>query len=243
MFYLCSFYDFHLKKSGLRDLRTSKTPEASISVALTRDVKLFERIAPSTYCVRAPYVKDPADGEAILAEARKKIKAFENGLAGPEDVNDLEKDEDFECDIDEDPEVDDLATLPSASKSADLGEANGLSGKGGEIMFSDVKANVKSEVEKEVSSPPTSSMKTIVPQCHSEQGKDAAVSCMDNKNAVVEDIKQGKSWVLGLTEGDYCHLSVQERLEALVALVGIANEGNSIRASLEVKSGFHFISF
>ncbi|XP_013585499.1 PREDICTED: uncharacterized protein LOC106294486 isoform X2 [Brassica oleracea var. oleracea] len=222
-----------IQKSGLRDLRTSKTPEASISVALTRDVKLFERIAPSTYCVRAPYVKDPADGEAILAEARKKIKAFENGLAGPEDVNDLEKDEDFECDIDEDPEVDDLATLPSASKSADLGEANGLSGKGGEIMFSDVKANVKSEVEKEVSSPPTSSMKTIVPQCHSEQGKDAAVSCMDNKNAVVEDIKQGKSWVLGLTEGDYCHLSVQERLEALVALVGIANEGNSIRASLE----------
>ncbi|KAG2269775.1 hypothetical protein Bca52824_064330 [Brassica carinata] len=212
-----------IQKSGLRDLRTSKTPEASISVALTRDVKLFERIAPSTYCVRAPYVKDPADGEAILAEARKKIKAFENGLAGPEDVNDLEKDEDFECDIDEDPEVDDLATLPSASKSADLGE----------IMFSDVKANVKSEVEKEVSSPPTSSMKTIVPQCHSEQGKDAAVSCMDNKNAVVEDIKQGKSWVLGLTEGDYCHLSVQERLEALVALVGIANEGNSIRASLE----------
>ncbi|XP_048614667.1 homeobox-DDT domain protein RLT1 isoform X2 [Brassica napus] len=222
-----------IQKSGLRDLRTSKTPEASISVALTRDVKLFERIAPSTYCVRAPYVKDPADGEAILSEARKKIKAFENGLAGPEDVNDLEKDEDFECDIDEDPEVDDLATLPSASKSADLGEANGLSGKGGEIMFSDVKANVKSEVEKEVSSPPTSSMKTIVPQCHSEQGKDAAVSCMDNKNAVVEDIKQGKSWVLGLTEGDYCHLSVKERLEALVALVGIANEGNSIRANLE----------
>ncbi|CAN7093885.1 unnamed protein product [Brassica rapa subsp. narinosa] len=222
-----------IQKSGLRDLRTSKTPEASISVALTRDVKLFERIAPSTYCVRAPYVKDPADGEAILAEARKKIKAFENGLAGPEDVNDLEKDEDFECDIDEDPEVDDLAALPSASKNADLGEANGLSEKGGEMMFSDVKADVKSEVEKGVSSPPTSSMKTIVPQCHNEQGKDIAVSCVDNKNAVVEDIKQGRSWVLGLTEGDYSHLSVEERLEALVALVGIANEGNSIRASLE----------
>ena len=188
-------------------------------------------------------MKDPADGDAILAEARKKIKAFENGLTGPEDLNDLERDEDFECDIDEDPEVDDLAALPSASKNADLGEANGLSEKGGEMMFSDVKADVKSEVEKGVSSPPTSSMKTIVPQCHNEQGKDIAVSCVDNKNAVVEDIKQGRSWVLGLTEGDYSHLSVEERLEALVALVGIANEGNSIRASLEVKSGFHFINF
>ncbi|KAL0795691.1 hypothetical protein Bca101_067068 [Brassica carinata] len=222
-----------IQKSGLRDLRTSKTPEASISVALTRDVKLFERIAPSTYCVRAPYVKDPADGETILAEARKKIKAFESGLAGPDDVNDLEKDEDFECDIDEDPEVDDLATLPSASKNADLGEANGLSGKGAEVMFSDVKADVKSEVEKGVSSPPTSSIKSSVPQCHSEQRKDTAVCSVDDKNAVVGDSNQGQSWVRGLTEGDYCHLSVEERLEALVALVGIANEGNSIRASLE----------
>ncbi|KAJ0257954.1 Homeobox-DDT domain protein RLT1 [Hirschfeldia incana] len=223
-----------IQKSGLRDLRTSKTPEASISVALTRDVKLFERIAPSTYCVRAPYVKDPADGEAILAEARKKIRAFENGLAGPDDVNDLEKDEDFECDIDEDPEVDDLATpLPSASKNADLGEANGLSGKGDEVLFSDVKTDVKSEIEKEVFSPPTSSMKSIVPQCHSDQRKDTALYSVDNTNAVVGESNQGRSWVLGLTEGDYCHLSVEERLEALVVLVGIANEGNSIRASLE----------
>ncbi|KAF8096574.1 hypothetical protein N665_0306s0029 [Sinapis alba] len=222
-----------IQKSGLRDLRTSKTPEASISVALTRDVKLFERIAPSTYCVRAPYVKDPADGEAILAEARKKIRAFENGFVGPEDVNDLEKDEDFECDIDEDPEVDDLATLPSASKDADLGEANGLSGKGGEIMFSDVKADMKSGVEKGVSSPPTSSIKSIIPQCHTEQRKDTALCSVDNKNAVVGDSNQGQSWILGLAEGDYCHLRVEERLEALVALVGIANEGNSIRASLE----------
>ncbi|CAF1709612.1 hypothetical protein HID58_056118 [Brassica napus] len=191
-----------IQKSGLRDLSTSKTPEASISVALTRDVKLFERIAPCTYCVRAPYVKDPADGEAILADARKKIRAFENGLTGPEDLNDLERDEDFECDVDEDPEVDDLATPARAS--------NGLSGKREDAMFCDVKS--------------------IVPQHHS---KDSAVSCVDDNNDVVEDSNQGQSWIQGLTEGDYCHLSVEERLEALVALVGIVNEGNSLRASLE----------
>ncbi|EOA36032.1 hypothetical protein CARUB_v10008083mg [Capsella rubella] len=217
-----------IQKSGLRDLTTSKTPEASISVALTRDVKLFERIAPSTYCVRAPYVKDPADGEAILADARKKIRAFENGFTGPEDVNDLERDEDFEIDIDEDPEVDDIATLASASKSADLGEENVLSGKGGDTMFCDVKADVKSEIEKEYSSPPPSSMKSIVP-LHSERLKDTAVGCVD----MVDESNQGQSWIQGLTEGDYCHLSVEERLNALVALVSIANEGNSIRAGLE----------
>ncbi|CAE5958735.1 unnamed protein product [Arabidopsis arenosa] len=218
-----------IQKSGLRDLTTSKTPEASISVALTRDVKLFERIAPSTYCVRAPYVKDPADGEAILADARKKIRAFENGFTGPEDVNDLERDEEFEIDIDEDPEVDDLATLASASKSAVLGEANVLSGKGGDTMFCDVKADVKSELEKEFPSPPPSSMKSIVPQ-HSERFKDSVVGCVDT---MVDESNQGQSWIQGLTEGDYCHLSVEERLNALVALVGIANEGNSIRAGLE----------
>lgn len=225
-----------LKKSGLRDLSTSKTPEASISVALTRDAKLFERIAPCTYCVRAPYVKDPADGEAILAEARKKIRAFENGLTGPEDLNDLERDEDFECDVDEEPEVDDLVTLASASNGNDLGVANGLSGKGGDDMSCDVKADVNNEAEKEFS-PPPSSIKSIVPQYHS---KDSAVSCVDDTNAVVEDSNQGQSWIQGLTEGDYCHLSVEERLEALVALVSIVNEGNSLRASLEVQSWFLF---
>ncbi|CAA0250846.1 unnamed protein product [Arabidopsis thaliana] len=218
-----------IQKSGLRDLTTSKTPEASISVALTRDVKLFERIAPSTYCVRAPYVKDPKDGEAILADARKKIRAFENGFTGPEDVNDLERDEDFEIDIDEDPEVDDLATLASASKSAVLGEANVLSGKGVDTMFCDVKADVKSELEKEFSSPPPSTMKSIVPQ-HSERHKNTVVGGVD---AVIDESNQGQSWIQGLTEGDYCHLSVEERVNALVALVGIANEGNSIRTGLE----------
>ncbi|CAA7015765.1 unnamed protein product [Microthlaspi erraticum] len=223
-----------IQKSGLRDLTTSKTPEASISVALTRDVKLFERIAPSTYCVRAPYVKDPEDGEAILADARKKIRAFENGFVGPEDVSDLlERDEDFEGEIDEDPEVDDIVALASASKSADLGEANILSGKEGDTMLCDVKADVKIEIEKEASTPPPSSMKSIVPQCHSERDKDTTVCCVDNKNAVVDESNQGQSWVQGLTEGDYCHLSVEERLNALVALVGIANEGNSVRAALE----------
>ncbi|CAN8291009.1 unnamed protein product [Cochlearia groenlandica] len=218
-----------IQKYGLRDLTTSKTPEATISVALNRDVKLFERIAPSTYCVRAPYAKDHADGEAILADARKKIRAFENGLTGPEEVNDLEINEDFECDIDEGPEVDDLAPLARA----DLGEANVLSEKGGDNVLCDAKAVVDTDIENGVSSLPPSSMKSIASQCHSEQHKDTLVCCVDNKNDVIDESNQGQSWIQGLTEGDYCHLSVEERLAALVALVGIANEGNSIRVCLE----------
>jgi hypothetical protein len=80
-----------IQKSGLRDLTTSKTPGASISVALTRDAKLFERKAPSTYRVRAAYMKDPADVEAILSADRKKIQIFENGFLAEEDAEDVEK--------------------------------------------------------------------------------------------------------------------------------------------------------
>jgi hypothetical protein len=36
-----------IQKSDLRDLSTSKTPEASIVVALSRDANLFERVTPS----------------------------------------------------------------------------------------------------------------------------------------------------------------------------------------------------
>ncbi|XP_010540467.1 PREDICTED: homeobox-DDT domain protein RLT1-like [Tarenaya hassleriana] len=209
-----------IQESGLRDLTTSKTPEASISVALTRDIKLFERIAPSTYCVRAPYRKDPVDAEAILIEARKKIRAFENGSTGVEDV---ERDEGSEGVADEDPEVDDISVTPAnASKNADdLGEENVLSANGKDDMICGVKADIKNGIKKDLSCLPSSSVKNDVVQ-----------TCLDNKNVEVE-INQAHSWIQGLTEGDYCHLSVEERLDALVALIGIANEGNSIRAVLE----------
>ena len=38
-----------IQRSGLRDLRSSKTPEASLAGALARDV-IFCRVAPSTFC-------------------------------------------------------------------------------------------------------------------------------------------------------------------------------------------------
>jgi hypothetical protein len=56
----------------------------------------------------------------------------------------------------------------------------------------------------------------------------------DAKDTEIDESNQGESWVQGLAEGDYCDLSVDERLNALVALIGVATEGNSIRAILEV---------
>ncbi|KAI4368150.1 hypothetical protein MLD38_016739 [Melastoma candidum] len=233
-----------IQKSGLRDLTTSKTPEASISVALTRDVKLFERIAPSTYRVRASYRKDPADAESILSEARKKIKMFENGILEGEDgdagdvaeemerEDDGGRDEESEGDIDEDLQVDDMATISNSNHDADHS----------------VQLNFILEPEKEFSP-------NHIQNLQNEDEENLTTSCLHDFNDPIVAAEQvaasddggeidegstgtgerrsGESWVCGLTEGDYSHLSVQERLTALVALIGIANEGNSIRSVLE----------
>ncbi|CAL5424268.1 unnamed protein product [Camellia sinensis] len=56
---------------------------------------------------------------------------------------------------------------------------------------------------------------------------------LDQEDTVIDESNSGEPWVQGLMEGEYSDLSVEERLSAVVALIGIANEGNSIRIILE----------
>ncbi|GAU32463.1 hypothetical protein TSUD_64130 [Trifolium subterraneum] len=221
-----------IQKSGLRDLTTSKTPEASISVALTRDAKLFERVAPSTYCVRAAFRKDPADAESILSEARKKIQIFENGFLAEEDADDGEREE-SESEVDEDPEVDDLVNPSSVNKTSE--HCNDFSSSGKENLGHD--AELKDEFDKDLPCYPDNGSKSADrPRAVSGQ----PVACenlnarnLGEDNMEIDESKSGESWIQGLTEGEYSDLSVEERLNALVVLVGVANEGNSIRVVLE----------
>ena len=253
LFYLfvCHLLSF-CKKSGLRDLTTSKTPEASISVALTRDTKLFERIAPSTYRVRSAYRKDPIDADAILSAARKKVQIFENRILAAEYVDEIERDdveevgrdEDSDCDdVDEDPEVDDIATPAIAKKSPDqYNEVTPFSQNGQENLCNDVALNVQNEFDKDVSTFPVSAPKEADgPSASSKpciSGVEVSTSNPDQDNMEIDESRAGESWVQGLTEGDYSDLSVEERLNSLVSLIGIANEGNSIRVVLEVSISF-----
>ncbi|XVF87431.1 hypothetical protein PTKIN_Ptkin18bG0119600 [Pterospermum kingtungense] len=232
-----------IQKSGLRDLTTSKTPEASISVALTRDAKLFERVAPSTYCLRPAYRKDPADAESILAAARKKIRQFENGFLGGEDADEIERDEverdeDSECDVDEDPEVDDIATPSNANKDAEYPKDELNTTLGSDKVRASIEdvLNVPGEFDKDFPSFPSNAVNDANGPSNTGQyvaGEEIGAENPDQKNIEIDESKSGESWVQGLSEGDYSHLSVEERLNALVALIGIANEGNSIRAVLE----------
>lgn len=240
-----------IQRSGLRDLTTSKTPEASIAAALSRDTKLFERTAPSTYCVRAPYRKDPADGEVILSEAREKIQVFKNGYFDGEEADDVErddaeKDEDSESDVGEDPGVDDIGIEPKLNEDVLLSSEpdrmveKSLSGS----MISHNEAMKTSqggfgESASHLASMESGSLKELkmtgsfVEQPSDIVGIHKGVAVPAQEDTVIDESNSGEPWVQGLTEGEYSDLSVEERLQALVALIGVANEGNSIRIVLE----------
>ncbi|EPS59671.1 hypothetical protein M569_15134, partial [Genlisea aurea] len=183
-----------IQRSGLRDLTTSKTPEASISAALSRDTKLFERTAPSTYCVRSPYRKDPSDAEAIIATAREKIRLYQTGNAD-EEVEDVEKD-----DVDSESDDPDVLGVQKRREAFDSRETRSISRHASDSSLCDGKHGAVKE-----------STTGVDDKCDSA----------------------GEVWIRALTEGDYRELAVEERLDALVSLIGIANEGNTIRVSLE----------
>lgn len=236
-----------IQRSGLRDLTTSKTPEASISAALSRDTKLFERIAPSTYCVRSPHRKDPDDAEAILSAARERIRVFQNGNVDEEEADvekdDLERDQDYESDIGEEPDVDDLdalAKVKEASHSRKTSRLEGVSQYGNDNSFSVLMetpvgplGNLEGSSTLTQSVDEMKSNGTMGVPCVDVTGVNSQVSVSDHEDNVVDECGLGEPWVQGLTEGEYADLSTEERLNALVALIGVANEGNAIRVALE----------
>ncbi|XP_057450626.1 homeobox-DDT domain protein RLT2-like isoform X3 [Lotus japonicus] len=228
-----------IQKSGLRDLTTSKTPEASISAALSRDTKLFERTAPSTYCVRPAYRKDPADSVAIYSAARERIRIFKSGFMDAEDVDDGEKDEDSESDVAEDPEIDDLET--ETDKKKEVSNSLGFSENtviesrkdNGEVLQTTdawpdkVDEGLAPVVAEGLNKHKIVSTSSKIAVCSN------AVTISDIDGEDVDDSIPGEPWVQGLMEGEYSDLSVEERLQAFVALIGVATEGNSIRVALE----------
>ncbi|KAL2640670.1 hypothetical protein AAZV13_06G245200 [Glycine max] len=228
-----------IQKSGLRDLTTSKTPEASISAALSRDTKLFERTAPSTYCVRPAYRKDPADSEAIYSGARERIRMFKSGFVEAEAADNGERDEDSESDMEEDPEIDDLGTETNAKK-----ESSNYEGFNADSEMRNRKDSVEVLQTHDTSLEKVGEdLASIVAKDFNEH-KDVSTSsgiavCNNDvvdpnvKGIAVDESIPGEPWIQGLTEGEYSDLSVVERLHALVALIGVATEGNSIRVVLE----------
>ncbi|XP_057948992.1 homeobox-DDT domain protein RLT1-like isoform X3 [Malania oleifera] len=228
-----------IQKSGLRDLKMSKAPEASIAAALSRDAKLFERIAPSTYCVRSPFRKDSADAESILSAAREKLQTLENVFLAGEDAEIFGRDEDSDCDVAELSEVEDLGTPLITIKNADHYDEVGTcseTGKGNFDFNDSVNLHNGFYAAGKDYSPSLLSCSRNADDTmiyHFATGEDTSASKPDSEGIEIDESKSYEPWVLGLTEGEYSDLSVDERLNALVALVSLVNEGNSVRTVLE----------
>ncbi|KAK6134925.1 hypothetical protein DH2020_031345 [Rehmannia glutinosa] len=201
-----------IQRSGLRDLTTSKTPEASISAALSRDTKLFERTAPSTYCVRSPYRKDIANVRKFSGKQGRKSG-----------------------DVADDPDVDDLDAVAKLKEASRCSETS---------RFEDVSQYVKENSCSELMETPldalgnSKSSSTLSQSVDGIKSKGATginpqIAIHDLENIVTDECGFGEPWIEGLTEGEYADLSTEERLNALVALIGVANEGNAVRIALE----------
>lgn len=208
--------------------------------------------------MRSPFRKDPADAETLLSSAREKIRAFKIGFVDEVEADvdgieadDVEKDEDSESDIAEDPEIDDLGTELTPTEDANppydrsscipkVGSDNGS--RDLHSCLDDKTPNGLTYAGDVLSSPHLESYKEMDDNgCFVEESMDVGGSCQEGNNTDHEDTDidescPGEPWVLGLMEGEYSNLSVEERLNALVALIGVATEGNTIRLVLEVGS-------
>lgn len=190
--------------------------------------------------MRTPYRKDPADAEAILSAARERIRIFKNEVTEEEDgdVDDAERDEDSDSDVADDPEVDDTGTDLDPKKEAyqEVENDNAKTPLGhvrGSIAVIEAPREGLSYLHSE----------NLNEAKHTAASSDysavAAGVCnvslfLYPEDADIDESNPGEPWVQGLMEGEYSDLCVEERLNALVALIGVAIEGNSIRLTLEV---------
>lgn len=202
---------------------------------MSRDTKLFERTAPSTYCVRPAYRKDPDDSEAIFSAARERIRVFKSGFVDTEEADDGERDEESESDVAEDPEVDALGAETTNTKQE---------GPNSEEFNATTVMRIIKDTSKVLQTPDAFHQKvdgglaSIVADGFNAR-KDVSASsetavCCNLEGMDIDESIPGEPWVQGLMEGEYSDLSVEERLNALVALIGVAIEGSSLRVVLEV---------
>lgn len=120
----------------------SRIFEVLVVVVLFCDIKLFERVVFFMYCVCFFYRKDVGDVEIIFVEVRERICMFKSGVMDVEDVDEVEREEDFESDVGDELEVD----LNFKKEDFDVLEEIGKLIGGVEFLLENGKLKIESEV-------------------------------------------------------------------------------------------------
>lgn len=173
--------------------------------------------------MRTAFRKDPADGETIFSTARERIRIFKNGFVDAEEPEDGEREDDSEIDMAEDPEVDDLGTETNNKEIPNL-----LKSSSNTVVK--IREHTDEIVRTDGGHGKMNEGLTSIELTGSSNG----LGTPDMEDASIDGSNPGEPWVEGLMEGEYSNLCVEERLNALVSLIGVATEGNSIRVVLEV---------
>ncbi|GFS34792.1 homeobox-1 [Actinidia rufa] len=244
----------------ISNLRNGAAAENAVAIMQERGFsnpsRSRHRVTPGTVKFAAFHVLslEGSEGLTILEVAERiqgKIQIFKNGYLYGEDAedvehDDVERDEDSESDVAEDPEADDLGTEMKPNSETPC-EANRFLAK---TYPGDVKEASCDEVMRTPQVGPKNlagssplmqsegykgvkSTSTSVDQFIDVARISNEAANLDQEDTVIDESNSGEPWVQGLVEGEYSDLSVEERLNALVALIGVANEGNSIRVVLE----------
>ncbi|XP_066365573.1 homeobox-DDT domain protein RLT3-like isoform X2 [Miscanthus floridulus] len=152
------------KSSEIIDLNVSSPLELEqlISLALSSDITLFEKIAPSAYRLRV----DP------------KIKGEEDSILDSDDSGSVDDDED-------------------ASRSDDGSDSSQ------KFKFPENESRLARRKEKNAHESP-------------------------NKCSEIDESYSGERWLLALMEGEYSDLSIDEKLDCLVALMDVVSGAGSV---------------
>ncbi|KAK9835073.1 hypothetical protein WJX81_008591 [Elliptochloris bilobata] len=217
-----------IQRSGMRDLRTSKTPEASVVAALSRDV-VFGRVAAGTYALAS--LATPrwgADGAPAAAAAQPPPPPPQAVAASatPDSASDAASAADA---VKEDPAAvkGEVKAEPGAPVLGEAGAGPPDGGPSGGTGAAGGSASMKVEVVKE------------------EGGKDAAGEEDDEGSAsededdaapaAAEAAAEGEPWVAALSTGEYGDLALGVRVGILTQLMHLVLDGPAVRACLDAR--------
>ncbi|GAB4814610.1 hypothetical protein N2152v2_001656 [Parachlorella kessleri] len=233
-----------IQKQGLRDLRTSKTPEASVAGALGRDL-LFTRVAPATYALQAiiSYQRklsqqqgvegagaEPAEGAA--AQEERQQEAAGGVKTEPQQQGDGEAE----------PAADAVNDTSTAGAAASAGDAEAA---GGGVAGQQATQQQQPEQQQKLGSPrgvqPGANAGRIEvvksepgeggsPGDHGEEHEeDESEDEEEEKHEEVE----GAPWIRALEGSEFDQMPLDLRISMLASLCDLAMGGPTVRDMLE----------
>ncbi|XP_020587732.1 homeobox-DDT domain protein RLT2-like isoform X2 [Phalaenopsis equestris] len=232
----------YIQEHQLYEFTTMESAHESISNILSKDAELFERAGLVKYRVKHCFRKDPSIVEKVLADDTKSIQLCRithfGKKASDENFEDLHlagSDEDIGDSFTEHPLCGKFTressyNLVSTKVSTSLNKSNknlhtdepGLINESGVENVDRVSLFFLESAEDEIAL--STRNDEIIESIH-----DVTSATGDGKSS--EECSE--SWIRELTGGEYSSLSIEMRLEVLVALIGVVIDGNSFHVFIE----------